>query len=57
MNSLGVSPFVYHLYSDLSSGLVLLQLFDIVKHESVNWDRVVKEFKEQKAMLQKIGVN
>ncbi|ESO00625.1 hypothetical protein HELRODRAFT_82785 [Helobdella robusta] len=55
MNSLGVNPFVYHFYSDLSDGLILLQLFDIIKHECVNWDKVVKEFKSNRAMMEKIG--
>jgi hypothetical protein len=42
MNSLGVDPFVNNLYSDLSDGLVLLQLFDKVEPGIVNWNQVNK---------------
>ena len=40
MNSLGVNPFVNHLYNDLKSGHVIMQLFDSVKPETVNWSKV-----------------
>ena len=30
MNSLGVKPFVHHFYSDLATGIVILQLIDKV---------------------------
>ncbi|KAM3594581.1 uncharacterized protein V6R79_010127 [Siganus canaliculatus] len=39
MNSLGVSPHVHHLYSDLCDGLIILQLFEKIKVR-VNWKRV-----------------
>eukprot|EP00794_Sanderia_malayensis_P005029 gene5029-5687_t len=39
MNSLGVNPFVNHLYNDLGNGLVLFQLFDAIKPGVVNWDK------------------
>lgn len=39
MNSLGVSPYVNHLYWDLCNGLVILQLLEKV-NVSVNWRRV-----------------
>ncbi|CAI8055093.1 Fimbrin [Geodia barretti] len=52
MNSLGVSPFVNNLYSDLKDGLVLLQLFDKVKPGIVNWSKV-----NQKETFKKIGGN
>ncbi|XP_068194310.1 plastin-1 isoform X2 [Antennarius striatus] len=39
MNSLGVSPYVNHLYSDLSDGLVILQLLEKV-NVHVNWKKV-----------------
>ncbi|CAN9502447.1 unnamed protein product [Ophioblennius macclurei] len=39
MNSLGVSPFVNHLYSDLCDALVILQLLEKVKVH-VNWKKV-----------------
>lgn len=39
MNSLGVNPFVNHLYWDLCNGLVILQLLEKV-NVRVNWKRV-----------------
>ncbi|KAK5857673.1 hypothetical protein PBY51_010901 [Eleginops maclovinus] len=39
MNSLGVSPYVNHLYWDLCDGLVILQLYEKV-NVPVNWKRV-----------------
>ncbi|XP_029973560.1 plastin-1 [Salarias fasciatus] len=39
MNSLGVSPYVNHLYSDLCDALVILQLYEKVKVH-VNWKKV-----------------
>ncbi|XP_070835528.1 plastin-1 [Chaetodon trifascialis] len=39
MNSLGVSPYVNHLYSDLCDGLVILQLFEKI-NVYVNWKKV-----------------
>eukprot|EP00058_Branchiostoma_floridae_P020998 XP_002606488.1 hypothetical protein BRAFLDRAFT_91931 [Branchiostoma floridae] len=45
MNSLGVSPYVNHLYSDLMDGLILLQTYDKVKPGVVDWGRVYKKFK------------
>ncbi|XP_076604420.1 plastin-1 [Chaetodon auriga] len=39
MNSLGVSPYVNHLYSDLCDGLVILQLFEKINVQ-VNWKKV-----------------
>ncbi|KII65035.1 Plastin-2 [Thelohanellus kitauei] len=55
MNSLGVSPFVSYLYSDLSTGNILLQLFDILTPKCVNWQKVNKPpFKENRAMLEKL---
>lgn len=42
MNSLGVDPFVNHLYYDLSTGFILFQLFDEIKRGTVNWSKVNK---------------
>jgi len=42
MNSLGVNPFVYHLYNDLSNGLVLFQLFEDIRRGTVCWERTNK---------------
>lgn len=39
INSLGVSPYVNHLYWDLCDGLVILQLFEKV-NVRVNWKKV-----------------
>mgnify|MGYP001791815052 CR=1 FL=1 len=44
MNSMGVNPFVNRLYSDLSSGLVIFQLYDIIQKGSVDWNKVHKAF-------------
>jgi len=55
MNSLGVSPFVHHLYSDLASGIILLQLIDKVRPGIVNWDKVNKPpFKKIGAHMKKL---
>jgi len=40
MNSLGVDPYVNHLYEDLRDGLILLQLFDKIEPGCVDWKRV-----------------
>jgi hypothetical protein len=40
MNSLGVNPYVNHLYEDLKDGLVLLQLFDKIQPGIVDWKKV-----------------
>ena len=39
MNSLGVNPQVNWLYSDLTDGLILFQIFDVIQPGIVNWDR------------------
>jgi len=39
MNSLGVDPYVNHLYDDLRDGIVLLQLFDKIQPGIVDWKR------------------
>ena len=44
INSLGVTNHVNYLYSDLGSGLVILQLEDTIRPGIVDWDnRVVTE--------------
>jgi hypothetical protein len=40
MNSLGVDPFVNHLYEDLRDGIVLLQLLDKIQPGIVDWKKV-----------------
>lgn len=54
MNSMGVSPYVSRLYNDLTDGLIIFQLYDIIKPGTVNWDKVVKKFNKMKIMMQKI---
>ncbi|CAK9297455.1 unnamed protein product [Gordionus sp. m RMFG-2023] len=54
MNSMGVSPHVYWLYSDLCDGLVILQLYDIIKPGIVEWSKVHKRFSKLKAFMEKI---
>lgn len=54
MNSLGVSPFVNRLYSDLADGLVLIQLFDIIKPGIVHWNRVHKQFSRLKGFMERL---
>jgi len=44
MNSMGVSPFVNRLYNDLSSGLVIFQLYDIIQNGIVDWNKVHQKF-------------
>ncbi|KAM9007873.1 plastin-1 isoform 1-T2 [Guaruba guarouba] len=41
MNSLGVSPYVNHLYSDLCDALIIFQLYDMTR-VLVDWNRVNK---------------
>lgn len=54
MNSLGVSPHVNWLYSDLADGLVIFQLFDIIKPGSVNWNRVHRKFSPLRKFMEKL---
>ena len=57
MNSVGVSPFVNRLYVDLQDGIILFQLYDIIKAGSVDWKRVIKTFSKLKATFEKIGMS
>ncbi|PAA85184.1 hypothetical protein BOX15_Mlig000734g1 [Macrostomum lignano] len=52
MNSLGVSPFVKDLYSDLRNGLILLTLMDHIKPGVVPWSKVCKTFVPNKKLFQ-----
>ena len=52
---MGVSPYVNHLYNDLTNGLIIFQLYDIIKPGMVDWKRVVSKFKEIRIMMEKIG--
>lgn len=54
MNSLGVSPFVHRLYSDLYDGLIIFQLYDFIQPGMVDWKRVIKKFNKMKANFERI---
>ncbi|KAM7348648.1 plastin-2 fimbrin isoform 2-T2 [Cochliomyia hominivorax] len=54
MNSMGVSPHVNWLYSDLADGLVIFQLFDIIRPGIVNWTRVHKRFTPLRKFMEKL---
>ena len=54
MNSMGVSPYVTWLYTDLADGLIFFQLYDIIKPESVNWNKVHKKFSKLREFMQKL---
>jgi len=56
MNSLGVTPQVHRLYSDLADGQILLQLFDIIYPGIVDWKRVVKQFNKRRIVMEMIGL-
>jgi len=55
MNSMGVSPRVNRLYSDLADGQILLQLYDVIYPGIVDWKRVVKEFNKRRIIMEMIG--
>jgi plastin-3 len=54
MNSMGVSPHVNWLYSDLADGLVVFQLYDIIKPGHVNWAKVHKKFSNLRKFMEKL---
>jgi plastin-3 len=54
MNSMGVAPHVNWLYSDLADGLVIFQLYDIIKPGIVNWNRVHKKFTPLRKFMEKL---
>ncbi|XP_034100008.1 plastin-1 isoform X2 [Drosophila sulfurigaster albostrigata] len=54
MNSMGVAPHVNWLYSDLADGLVIFQLFDVIKPGIVNWSRVHKRFTPLRKFMEKL---
>ena len=51
MNSMGVAPHVNWLYSDLADGLVIFQLYDIIRPGIVDWSRVHKYVKHHSSQL------
>jgi len=54
MNSMGVQPYVNWLYSDLADGLVIFQLYDIIKPNVVNWQKVHKSFSRIKKFMEQL---
>ncbi|KAL7062129.1 hypothetical protein AAHC03_01727 [Spirometra sp. Aus1] len=52
MNSMGVAPFVRDLSSDLRSGLIFLQLLDILQPGTVDWTRIVRVFDPRRQIFQ-----
>lgn len=38
---MGVAPHINWLYSDLTDGLVIFQLYDIIRPGIVNWKKVI----------------
>lgn len=51
---MGVSPHVNWLYSDLADGLVIFQLYDIIKPGIVNWNRVHRKFSPLRKFMEKL---
>ena len=54
MNSLGVSPYVNWMYSDLADGLIIFQLYDIINPGVVTWPKVHKKFNRMKKFMEKL---
>ncbi|XP_044007158.1 plastin-2 [Aphidius gifuensis] len=54
MNSMGVSPHVNWLYSDLADGIVIFQLYDIIKPGTVKWPKVHKKFTKLRKFMEKL---
>ena len=54
MNSLGVSPYVNWLYSDLADGLIIFQLYEIITPGTVQWNKVHKKFNRMRKFMEKL---
>jgi len=54
MNSMGVNPHVNWLYSDLADGIVIFQLYDIIRPGIVDWKRVHSKFSKLKKFMEKL---
>ncbi|CAF3408812.1 unnamed protein product [Rotaria sp. Silwood1] len=55
INSLGIEPHVNYLYSDLCDGLIILQLYDIIRPNTVDWSKIYKTFNAIKERFQKLN--
>lgn len=51
---MGVSPHVNWLYSDLADGLVVFQLYNIIRPGIVNWNRVHRKFSNLRKFMEKL---
>ncbi|KAF6776486.1 hypothetical protein AHF37_04075 [Paragonimus kellicotti] len=40
INSMGIEPTVNHLFCDLTDGIILLKLFDVIRKNTVDWSQV-----------------
>ena len=49
---MGVTPYVNWLYSDLADGLVIFQLYDVIRPGIVNWSRVHKKFSKMRKFME-----
>ncbi|XP_075219402.1 plastin-2 fimbrin isoform X2 [Lycorma delicatula] len=54
MNSMGVMPYVNWLYSDLADGLIIFQLYDIIKPGIVKWNKVHRKFSKLRKFMEKL---
>jgi len=54
INSMGVQPYVNWLYSDLADGLIIFQLYDIIKKDVVDWKKVHKTFSRMKKFMEQL---
>lgn len=54
MNSMGVSPHVNWLYSDLADGIIIFQLYDIIKPGSVFYKRVHTTFTDKRRFMEQL---
>ncbi|KAK8727308.1 hypothetical protein OTU49_009806 [Cherax quadricarinatus] len=54
MNSMGVNPHVNWLYSDLADGIIIFQLYDIIRPGVVDWKRVHSKFSKLKKFMEKL---
>lgn len=52
---MGVSPYVNRIYNDLCDGLIIFQLYDIIKPGTVDWKRVISKFNKMRMLMEKIG--
>ncbi|XP_060807504.1 plastin-2 [Amyelois transitella] len=54
MNSMGVAPHVNWLYSDLTDGLVIFQLYDIIRPGIVDWKKVHRQFSKLRKFMERL---